>query len=77
MDENIETQNTNNFLVEFEKLLIKYNAEISFTCSESSDTMGLSSDTLILRINKNLIKLNSWECDKITIKDIIKRYVKK
>jgi hypothetical protein len=50
------------FLAELGALLAKYDVSIGFTCSECSDTYGLSDDGLIIthRISKDSFKDETW-----------------
>lgn len=48
-------------LVELKALLDKYKADISFTCSEGSDTYGLYNDHIEITSNtKTIFKANGW-----------------
>lgn len=46
------TEKTEAFKKELKALLEKYDANIGFTCSECSDTYGLSEDRLIAEIKE-------------------------
>lgn len=51
-------KNIDNFKKELKKLLIKYNADICFSCSECSDTHGLCEEQMIVNIDNKSFKLS-------------------
>lgn len=56
------------FLKELKALLKKYDAKISFTCSDSSDTHGLYNDHLQIKIKNEVIaETDGWILDKTEI----------
>ena len=53
--------NKEDFKKELKELLSKYNAVISFTCGDSSDTYGLYDDHLIIEIGQETIfESDNW-----------------
>lgn len=58
--------NINNFKMELKELLKKYNASISFSVGECSDTHGLYDEKMVLTINENSREeesehINGWD----------------
>ena len=52
---------SDNFKKELKELLSKYNAEIYFTCSDSSDTYGLYEDHIAIDVDgETIIEANGW-----------------
>jgi hypothetical protein len=61
--------NKREFLIELKSLLKKYNAEINFSCSDSSDTFGLKNDTIQIKLNEKVIlETGHWHLTQNNIK---------
>lgn len=62
------------FLKEFKDLLLKYNADIGWTCDDCSDTYGLYDDHLyISMLGQQDIELSSNSIDYKDLDDLYKR----
>lgn len=63
----------NEFLTKLANLLDEYNADIEFTCSESSDTSGLYNDRLIIAERETEVAIldtfNEWYLSGTIIKE--------
>ena len=61
--------NINDFKTELRDLLDRYNASIKFTCNDSSDTYGLTGDSIIVKIgDKEILRTHSWSLDSRDLK---------
>ncbi len=45
-------RNEKEFKAELKALLLKYNADIGFDCSDSSDTMGIYGERIVARLGE-------------------------
>lgn len=61
------------FLKDLRELLIKYNAEIEWTCDECSDTFGLSGDHLYISMHgQDDIDLSGLCVDACVLGDLLR-----
>ena len=59
-----KTKIANNFKKELKELLTKHNADISFSCSDCSDTHGIYEPKIVATIGRETIDLsNGWWVD--------------
>lgn len=57
----VDTDVVKNFCSELRTLLNRYDAVISFTCDDGSDTHGLSGDTIVIEMGDiEIIRTHSW-----------------
>ena len=72
------TQKQKDFLKEFRDLLLKYHADIGWTCDYCSDTYGLYDDHLYISIfGEKDIDLDDNSIDYKNLDDLYKRYENK
>ena len=72
------TEKQKSFIKEFKDLLLKYNADIDWTCDECSDTYGLYDDHLYISIfGEKDIDLDSNGVNYKDLDDLYKRYENK